>query len=128
MSAALDAVGFDVGAPGDADELHEHTTVRYAPGELTYGQRVARHITGGVVLEEDPSLGGGQVTVVAGVDFTTVHEDPTPVELLPPAPGAPVTTAPPTTEASGEAPPTTLPTGSTTTTPAQVGAVPPDAC
>lgn len=128
VSAALETVEFEVGPPEDALELHEHTTVRYASGEVTYGQRVARHITGGVVLEEDASLESGQVTVVAGADFTTVHEEPTPVDLLPPPPGAPATTAPPTTESSDDAPLTTLPTGPTTTTPAQVGAVPPGAC
>jgi LCP family protein required for cell wall assembly len=129
VSAALETVGFEVGPPGDDnDDVHEHTTVRYAPGELTYGQRVARHITGGVVLEEDPSLDSGQVTVVAGADFTTVHEQPTPVELLPPALGAPATTAPPTTEGGDEQAPPSLPLSPTTTTPAQVGAVPPDAC
>jgi polyisoprenyl-teichoic acid--peptidoglycan teichoic acid transferase len=134
VSDDLAALGFEVAAPADAAELHEHTTVRYAPGELTYGQRVARHITGGVFLEEDPALDSGEVTVVAGVDFVAVHEEPTPLDELPPPPGAssdaqsPSSEQSTTTTTSDDAPPTTLPTGPTTTTPAHVGAVPDGAC
>jgi LCP family protein required for cell wall assembly len=127
VSAALATIGFEVGTPGDADEPYEHTTIYHAPGELTYAQRVARHVTGGVVLEEDATLEPGHVTVVAGRDFASVHEDATPIDELPPAPGAPATTAAPGTEADDTVPPT-LPTGPTTTTPAQVGAVPANAC
>ena len=60
VTGALEAVGFATGAPGDADELHEHTIVRYAPGELAAGQRVARHITGGVILAGGPVPRGGR--------------------------------------------------------------------
>jgi polyisoprenyl-teichoic acid--peptidoglycan teichoic acid transferase len=120
-------IGFDVAEPGDDPELHEHTSVRYAPGELRQGQRVARHITGGVVLEEDPELDAGHVTVIAGVDFPSVSAEPVPVDELPPPPAGVATTTTTTTEAS-DAPPTTLPSSSTTTTPAQVGAVPDGAC
>jgi polyisoprenyl-teichoic acid--peptidoglycan teichoic acid transferase len=140
VTDALGAIGFRVTPPGDdGDAFHEHTTVRYASGQLTYGQRVARHITGGVFLAEDPALEPGQVTVVVGVDFRSVHDDPTPLDELPPPPGpAPGeassgTSEPPSattsTSSPDEAPQTaTLPTGPTTTTPAQVGAVPDGAC
>lgn len=150
VTAALEGVGFTAGTPADDDEFHEHTTVRYAPGEVTYGQAVARRMAEGVVLEEDPEVESGRVTVVAGADFTTVLAEPVPLdELLPPPEGAD-----PSSTASGAAavvPPagadgdpestvgegtdgtdggtqTTIPAEPTTTTPAQVGAVPPGAC
>ena len=144
VAGALEAVGFATGPPGDADELYEHTTVRYAPGGLAAGQRVARHITGGVVLQEDPSLAAGEVTVIAGVDFTTVHTDPTPLDQLPPPPGGAPSTAPTTSsgddgasgrgeegggdDGSGAGSSTTVPPAPTTTSPALVGAVPDGAC
>jgi LCP family protein required for cell wall assembly len=137
VTAALDTVGFATGAPGDADQPYEHTTVFYPSGGLAAGQRVARHITGGVVLEEDRSLAPGTVTLVAGWGFTTVHEEPTPLDLLPPAPGAPADPG----EGSGggdeggdgggddgDGGSATLPAAPTTTSPALVGAVPDGAC
>jgi LCP family protein required for cell wall assembly len=136
VTAALETLGFAIGAPGDADELYEHTTVFYPSGGLASGQRVARHITGGVVLEEDRSLPPGAVTLVAGVGFTTVHEEPTPLDQLPPAPGAP---ADPGESSAGDdggdggdggaaGGSTTPPEAPTTTSPALVGAVPDGAC
>jgi polyisoprenyl-teichoic acid--peptidoglycan teichoic acid transferase len=142
----LEAVGFGVTPPGDDREtFHEHTTVRYASGQLAFGQRVARHITGGVILEEDPALETGRVTVVIGADFQSIHEVATPLDELPPPPGpapgeASDGTSAGTSAGSSEttstsspaeeeaAPTPTLPTGPTTTTPAQVGAVPDGAC
>jgi LCP family protein required for cell wall assembly len=129
VSGALQKIGFSVAAPGDADELYQFTTIYHAPGEVSRGQRVARHITGGVVLEENADVQPGHVTVVAGLNFTTVHEQPTPIDQLPPAPGAPPTTAPPATEpAAQDVPPAPPPTQPTTTLPSQVGAVPDGAC
>jgi polyisoprenyl-teichoic acid--peptidoglycan teichoic acid transferase len=138
VSDELADLGFEVTPPGDDAEFHEHTTVRYAPGEATYGQRVARHITGGVFLEEDPALDHGEVTVVVGADFTSTHAEATPIDELPPPPGGSSgagsstagssTSGSSTTVTSGDTSATTLPTGSTTTTPAQVGAVPEGAC
>jgi hypothetical protein len=80
----------------------------YAPGQQDYGQRLARYLTSPVELQEDPSLEPGHVRLVAGLDFTTVHEDPTPVEDLP----APATTAPPAQ--AGGTPATTAATTPTT--------------
>lgn len=125
----LDAIGFETTAPGDAAELHEHTTVRYAPGQHAYGLRVARHIANGVLLEEDPSVDAGTVTLIAGLDFTDVLAEPVPVDELPPPPasaGGSTTTTTVADDGDGGVAP--LPTGSTTTTPAQVGAVPPGEC
>jgi LCP family protein required for cell wall assembly len=138
VTDSLEAIGFGVTPPGDdGAAFQEHTTVRYAPGQLTYGQRVARHITGGVFLEEDPALGPGHVTVVVGADFRSIHDDPTPLDELPPPPGpspgdgsGTTSTTTATSSPGGEesGPAATLPTGPTTTTPAQVGAVPDGAC
>jgi LCP family protein required for cell wall assembly len=114
VSGALKQIGFEVEAPQDAEELYDHTVVFHAPGQVTYGQRLARHITAPVELREDPELAPGEVRLVAGVDFTTVHTDPAPLESLTPVtPGdtsgttlatTPTTTPPPTTT-------TTEPTG-----------------
>jgi polyisoprenyl-teichoic acid--peptidoglycan teichoic acid transferase len=135
VALALEGVGFRSGPPDDAPEFHEHTTVRYAPGELTFGQRVARQLETGVVLEEDEDVESGHVTVVAGADFTTVLPEPVAVEDLPPSPAGASTTAttattePPTTAGEEQEPsPTSFPSSSTTTTPAQVGGVPDGAC
>lgn len=132
VTAALETVGFATGAPGDADALYEQTTVFYPSGGLAAGQRVARHITGGVVLEEDRSLAPGTVTLVAGVGFTTVHEEPTPLDQLPPVPGVAADpgegSAGDDGEDGGDGGSTTLPEAPTTTSPALVGAVPDGAC
>jgi LCP family protein required for cell wall assembly len=137
VTGAFEALGFGTGPPGDADELYEFTVVRYPSGGLAAGQRVARHITGGVVLQEDPSLAPGEVTVIAGVDFTTVHTDPTPLDQLPPPPaGAAVPDAAGDGSSVGDAgaggdggeTSTTVPPSPTTTSPALVGAVPDGAC
>lgn len=97
-SGAFAAVGFDLREPGNVpvEERPERTTVRHAPGEDEYGLRVVRHITGGADVVEDPELEEHEVEVVLGPDFTTVHDQPTPLDKLPddvrpggsPAPGA----------------------------------------
>ncbi len=117
VSGALQSIGFNVEAPDDADDVYDHSVVFYAPGQQDYGQRLARYITSPVELQEDPSLDLGHVRLVAGLDFTTVHEDPTPVEDLP----APATTAPPANGADTPATtaattPTTAAAPTTTTT------------
>jgi LCP family protein required for cell wall assembly len=137
ITAAFETLGFATGTPGDADVLHEHTTVLYPTGGLAAGQLVARHITGGVVLQEDRSVAPGEVTVVAGVGFTTVHEEPTPLDQLPPPPGegppGDGSTADGSTEegepdAGDDEGSTTVPAAPTTSSPALVGAVPDGAC
>jgi LCP family protein required for cell wall assembly len=90
VSGALDEVGFDVLVPGDAPAFHERTTIEYAPGNKVYAQRLARHITSdvAVALQESGDLPDGQVRLIAGADFTTVHEAPTPADAMPGADGA----------------------------------------
>lgn len=41
-------------------------------------RRVARHVTGGAALKHDPDVGDGEVVLVTGQDFTTVHDQPAP--------------------------------------------------
>ncbi|HKY65477.1 MAG TPA: LCP family protein, partial [Acidimicrobiales bacterium] len=130
VTAGLEQVGFATSPPGDAGEVYETTVVRYASGQLTSGQRVAQHLTGGVALEEDRSLAPGEVTVVAGVDFTTVHEEPTPLDRLPAPPSDATTERGDGTEDPGADTEvhTTTAAQPTTTSPALVGAVPDGAC
>jgi LCP family protein required for cell wall assembly len=131
VSGALDQVGFVVEEPGEAGTLFPNSVIQYAPGELNRAQGLARYITGGIALAESPDVAPGHVTLIAGSDFTTVHDQPTPLDELPAPPGVPPTTT--TTVAPGaETPTTSLPPpvtfGTTTTLPAQSGAIPPGAC
>ncbi len=130
VSGALHQVGFVVEVPADAGTLYPNSVIQYAPGELNRAQGLARYITGGVALAETPDVAPGHVTLIAGVDFTTVHDQPTPLDELPAPPGVPPTTT--TTVAPGGDTATTLPPpvtfGTTTTLPAQSGAIPPGAC
>ncbi len=130
VSGALAKVGFQVGTPDDAPTLYPASTILYAPGDLNTAKGLARYLTGGVVLTESHDVAPGQVTLVAGLDFTTVHTDPTPLAQLPPAPGTPTTTAPPAgpaapTTTAAPAAPVPVPVQTTTTLPSQIGAVPP---
>ncbi len=117
-SGALQTIGFEMLEAGDSLERPAHSVVYHAPGQGNVGLRVARHLTGGADVKERPDVPPGQVELVLGADFTTVHDQPTPIEEMPtttvagvPAPAAPVTTVAPTTTA----PPTTLPPTTTTT-------------
>jgi LCP family protein required for cell wall assembly len=105
VSGALDSVGFDVLVPGDADDgFYEHTTIEHAPGGEVHAERLARHITSDVAipLRENPDLPDGRVRLVAGADFTTVHEAPTPDDAMPGA-AEPAPDAAEGADASGEA-------------------------
>jgi hypothetical protein len=119
ISAALQHIGFDMSTPGDTPERPAHTVVYHAPGQQNYGLRVARHITGGADVVERPDITAGDVLVVAGADFSTIHDQPTPVDQMPTTtvagqPGGAPTTGPPTTAA--ETTTTTAPPPTTTTT------------
>src|ERR671919_282286 len=79
VSGALQRIGFEVVEPGTTDPAAT-TTVQHAPGQANYGQLVAGYLTTPAALAENPELGDGEVVVVAGADFTTLHEQPTPTE------------------------------------------------
>ena len=129
VTEELAGLGFETGPPADDPEVHEHTTVRHAPGHVDHARAVARHIDGGVVLEEDPDLEPGRVVVVAGLDFPGVRTEPFPLDDLPAPPETGRGAATTSTAAAGTSSTTaTLPEPTSTTTPAQVGAVPEGAC
>jgi LytR cell envelope-related transcriptional attenuator len=126
VSGALQQVGFQMAAPDDAETFYPQTTIEYAPGQQAYAQRVARHITSATAIPmvENPDVAAGTVRLIAGVDFTTVHQEATPIEAMPVAPGA----APAEPAAGGEAPaetPASPPeTKPTTENPFVIGATP----
>jgi len=112
ISAAFEELGFGVGTPGDTEETATETTVWYAPNDEPAAQLVARHVTGPVAFGVDEDLAPGEVYLVAGPDFTTLHEQPSPTApSIPPAP---------TTTAAGAA-------SSTTTSTTVIGYLPKDA-
>ena len=105
-SGALQQVGFAMASPDDADTVYAQTTIEFAPGQQAYAQRVARHVTMAtpIPMVENPDLAAGSVRLVAGLDFTTIHQDATPIEAMPGAVPAPADPA-----AGAEAPPATPP-------------------
>jgi hypothetical protein len=105
-------------APDDAETFYPQTTIEYAPGQQAYAQRLARHITSAAAIPtaENPDLEAGSVRLIAGLDFSTIHQDATPIEAMPAVPGA----APAEPAAGGEAPaaPAETPASPPPTTPA----------
>jgi hypothetical protein len=73
VSAALTAVGFQVGPAGNA-KVAPRTTIHYAPGGQTDADLVARHLTSSADLVVDPTLAMGTVELITGRDFTTVMQ------------------------------------------------------
>ncbi|MDZ7674977.1 MAG: LCP family protein [Acidimicrobiales bacterium] len=114
VSAALETIGFATDEPGDSADHFVDSTLYYAPGSEQAATRVARHLSSDVEFAVDDELGEDEVVLVAGEDFTTVHDQPSPE-----VPELPTTT---TTEADGS---TSSPTSTTsTTTTSVVGYVP----
>jgi LCP family protein required for cell wall assembly len=122
-AGALQQIGFPVVEVGDHDEQVGRTTVIYGEGSSALAGYVGRHITGGAALVYDPDVGRGQVVLVTGADFTTVHDQPAPE-------GSPddvrTTTTTSTTDPTAVGDPegtttTTTPESSTTTTTEQIG-------
>ncbi len=70
VSGALAEQGFTEGLTGNANP-RDTTVVRYATGEQDIGQRVADALHGAAIVEEDPALSPGQVTVLLGTDYPT---------------------------------------------------------
>lgn len=126
VAGAFQQIGFDVTEPGTAETI-PRTTVFHAPGQEAYGMRVARHIDGGADVKPRDDLTAGEVELVTGTDFTTVHEEPTPVDEMPPptggsgaGAGSTTTASTATTAVPAETTQTTAPAGPPPTTP-QVG-------
>ncbi len=132
-AGAFGALGFHIiDVDSYPDEVLARTTVRYGYGYLSAAaaRLVASHISGGAVLEYDPSMGEDDgVIVITGSDFTTIHDQPAPK-------GSPDdlrttgTTAPAVTSATGEdgstTTSTTVPETTTTTVIGYSTGEPPD--
>ncbi len=123
VSAALDEIGFATATPGDTVDPFERTAIYYAPGSEAEAARLARHVTGDVLFGIDEDLGEGEVVLVVGFDFTTVHTQPSPED-----PDLPTTTTTTTTTVAGEGGTTaTTAVPSTTSTTAPLGYLPGEA-
>jgi polyisoprenyl-teichoic acid--peptidoglycan teichoic acid transferase len=85
VADALAFIGFNTGQPGTADRDHAQTTIAYGPGWGAAAELLASHLTSGAVLEEDGSLGPGELLLITGTDFTTVMERPAPPTTAQPA-------------------------------------------
>lgn len=73
-AGALAAVGFAIVDVGDYPDPVGRTTVLFGDDGYDAARTVARHITGGAPLVHDPDIDDGEVVVVTGADFTTVHD------------------------------------------------------
>jgi LCP family protein required for cell wall assembly len=115
ISGALQRIGFEVTEPDTTDPAAT-TVVQHAPGEASYGKLVARYLTTPATLVENPELDDGKVVVVAGADFTTVHDQPTPTERAAPTTDAELPAASSSTTAADTSitTATTAPTTATT--------------
>ncbi|MGH9242848.1 MAG: LCP family protein [Acidimicrobiales bacterium] len=111
---ALDIVGFMTAEPSTADEGFAQTTIFYNPEWASAADLLARHLTSGAVLQPDPSLAPGELTLVTGTDFTTVMDQPRAESSA----AATTTTAPPDETTSTDVPTETPPAapGATSTT------------
>ena len=112
ITEALGQIGFGTDEPGTVDHAAD-STLRYPPGGEDEAALVARHLSAPASFVVDEDLEEGEVSLVAGADFTTVHEQPSPT-----VPDLPTTTTTTTTPAASST------TQSTTTTSEPVGYVP----
>jgi len=78
ITAALDRIGFTTGTPGDTVEPETSSAIHHAPGDEAAAVLLARHVSGPVRFGVDEDLETGEVVLVAGEDFTTLHEQPSP--------------------------------------------------
>ena len=117
VAGAMARIGFAVEAVDTyTDGPMERTRVVYGDGGEDAARRVARHITGGADLVYDADIDEGEVTLIVGADFTTVHDQPAPE-------GSPDDVRSTTsTTAAGDPGSTAADPGTTTTTaPAPIG-------
>ena len=108
---------FTIGEVGNSSEPFPRTALFYAPGSEQAALRVVAHLSSRAQLVEDVELDENEVILVAGPDFTTVHEQPSTEDLSDLLPTA-------TTPSSPESTTTTV---ATTTTSEPVGYTPDDA-
>ena len=78
ITAALDQLGFETAQPSNTDEPVASSSLHYGPDSVAAAQLVARHLSSPIAFAFEEGLGPGEVVLVAGGDFTTVHEQPSP--------------------------------------------------
>ncbi|MFP5254225.1 MAG: LCP family protein [Acidimicrobiia bacterium] len=119
-AAALSTIGFAIeevaSFPGGPIP---RTTVRFGDGGESAARRVARHVTGGADLVYDPDVDDGEVVLITGSDFTTVHDQPAPEGSPDDLRSTTSSTAATPTSAGGTS--TSAPGATTTTAPEPVG-------
>lgn len=89
VSEALEAVGFVTAEPGNTVEPFAESTIYYGHGSEAAAQILSRYVSSPVSFALDEELGPGEAVLVAGGDFTTVHQQPSPT-----VPEIPTTTEP----------------------------------
>ncbi|HEU5085278.1 MAG TPA: LytR C-terminal domain-containing protein, partial [Acidimicrobiales bacterium] len=119
ITAALEQIGFATGTPGDTVEPATSTAIYHAPGDEAAAGLLARYVTGDVLFGLDEDLEPGEVVLVAGADFTSLHDQPSPT-----APQMPSTT---TTTSADDEDDGDGPADTSTTTTTKVGYVPDEA-
>jgi polyisoprenyl-teichoic acid--peptidoglycan teichoic acid transferase len=77
-AGALQAIGFNVTDVGDHPEQMGRTTVLYGQHGEAAARRLGLHVTGGAALVHDPEVAPGEVVLLTGADFTTIHSQPAP--------------------------------------------------
>ena len=112
LAGALGSIGFNVQGIGTSPEHLTRTTVRYGEGAEADARMLGRYITGGAALVPDETVAEGEVVLVTGTDFTTVHDQPAPEG----APDDDRTTTSTTATTEGTPGASTTTTSSTTTT------------
>lgn len=73
-AGALRQIGFSITDVDDYPQPVGRTTVLYGPGGYDAARTVARHVTGGAALIEDEDVDSGEVVLVIGGDFQTIHD------------------------------------------------------
>ena len=73
-AAKLRRSGYRIATVGNAPTADwTRSQVRYPPGHLTVARALAGALVGGAGLAEDPSLGGGSLTLVLGPGFSGIR-------------------------------------------------------
>lgn len=83
VAGALQEVGFKIVEVGDTEEQPERTTIHHAPGEAGLATRVARHLEGGAIVQEDAELRKGRLQLVTGPGLEAIYKMPMAPEDLP---------------------------------------------
>ena len=74
----LEAVGFEMLAPGSDEPGTERTTIRHPPDQRAEAALLARHLAAGATLVESAEGGPAAVVLVTGADFAGVLAEPGP--------------------------------------------------